>query len=80
MFYSFFVEEKYRNFLRLFWYWDNNFSNSFIEYCMNVYIFGNWFFIVFVNYGFYKIVEISVEKYGSDVKDLFRKIFMWMMD
>lgn len=47
---------------------------------MKVCVFGNWFFLVIVKYGFYKIVEISVEKYGSDVKDLFRKIFMWMMD
>lgn len=72
MFYSFFVEEKYRNFLRLFWYWDNNFSNSFIEYCMKVYVFGNWFFLV----------EIGVEKYGSGVKDFIKKKFLcgWWID
>lgn len=43
---------------------------------MKVYVFGNWFFLVFVNYGFYKIVEISVEKYGSGVKDFIKKKFL----
>lgn len=47
---------------------------------MNVHIFGNRPSTAFAKYGLHKTAEISVEKYGSDVKDLFRKTFMWMMD
>lgn len=63
MFHSSLVEEKHRNFLRLFWYRDNNPSNSLIEYRMKVHLFGNRPFPA----------EIGVEKYGSGVKDFIKK-------
>lgn len=75
MFHSSLVEEKHRNFLRLFWYRDNNPSNSLIEYRMKVHVFGNRPFPAFANYGLHKTAEISVEKYGSGVKTLLRKNF-----
>lgn len=75
MFHSFLVEEKHRHFLRFFWYRDNNPSNSLIEYRMKVHVFGNRPSPAIANYGLHKTAEISVEKYGSDVKDFIQKNF-----
>lgn len=81
MFHSFLVEEKHRYFLRFFWYRDNNPSNSLIEYHMKVRVFGNRPSPAIAKYGLHKTAEISVEKYGSDVKDFIqKKTCMWMMD
>lgn len=41
MFCNFKVPEHHRDFLRFFWYKDNNFDELLIEYMMTVHIFGN---------------------------------------
>ena len=41
MFYQFRVHDKHRDFLRFFWYEDNDFSKPLIEYRMCVHVFGN---------------------------------------
>ena len=41
MFYSFYVNEDHRDYLRFFWYKDNDPSSDLIEYRMCVHVFGN---------------------------------------
>ncbi|XP_033105146.1 uncharacterized protein LOC117107553 [Anneissia japonica] len=41
MFYCFEVAEKHRNFLRFFWYADNDYDKPLIEYRMRKHVFGN---------------------------------------
>lgn len=42
---------------------------------MKVHVFGNRPSPAIANYGLHKTAEISVEKYGSDVKDCIQKNF-----
>lgn len=56
MFYFFLVREDYRDYLRFFWYKDNDVDVFLIEYRMKVYAFGNLFLFVVVIYGFRKCV------------------------
>lgn len=71
MFYNFKVILEYRDFLRFFWYEDNDFKCLFIEYCMIVYVFGNGFFFFVVIYGFRKLVEL----FSEDVKEFINNNF-----
>ena len=41
MFHCSVVSKEHRNFLRFFWYRDNNINNDLIEYQMRVHVFGN---------------------------------------
>lgn len=71
MFHSFLVEEKHRNYLRFFWYRDNDPSNS-----LRVpHVFGNRPSPATANYGLHKTAGISVQKYRSDMKDFIQKNF-----
>ena len=41
MFYQFRVTENHRDYIRFFWYRDNDFSKPLIEYRMTSHVFGN---------------------------------------
>ena len=65
MFYNFQVTENHRDFLRFFWYRDNNPDLELIEYRMTVHVFGNTPSPAIATYGMRK----SVENADSDVQD-----------
>lgn len=68
MFYCFLVEEQHRDFLRFFWYSDNNPDQELVEYRMRVHVFGNKPSPSVASYGLQKIAEVSENKYGADVQ------------
>lgn len=68
MFHSFVVKEEHRNYLRFFWYKDNNPLNQLIEYRMTVHLFGNSPSPAVACYFLKKTAHESELKYGSDVK------------
>jgi len=67
MFYCFQVSEEHRNYLRFFWYENNDPQNSLIEYRMCVHVFGNKPSPSVATYGLRKTAEICAETYGPDV-------------
>ena len=71
MFYRFRVEEKRRNFLRFYWYRNNNPGDELIEYRMRALVFGNSPFPVVATFGLRNIVELA----DLDVKDLVNSNF-----
>ncbi|VDI07405.1 Hypothetical predicted protein [Mytilus galloprovincialis] len=75
MFYQFYVREEDRNFLRFFWYKDNNPDNPLIEHRMCVNVFGNSASPAVATYGLRKTVENSNETFGSDVKTFVNRDF-----
>ncbi|XP_069129320.1 uncharacterized protein [Argopecten irradians] len=75
MFYEFRVEEKHRNFLRFFWFKDNNPDLELIEYRMCVHVFGNSPSPAIATYGLRKSAEAVEEIYGKDVSEFVRKDF-----
>ena len=64
MFYSFYVHQKHRDFLRFIWYQDNNPNKPLVEYRMCVHVFGNSPSPAIATYGLRK----SVENADEDVK------------
>jgi len=71
MFYSFYVQEEHRNFLRFMWYEDNEPEKPMIEYRMCVHVFGNSPSPAVATYGLRKTVETS----EADVKDFVNSDF-----
>ncbi|XP_013396919.2 uncharacterized protein LOC106163784 [Lingula anatina] len=71
MFYSFLVNEEHRDFLRFFWYRDNDPKKEIIEYRMRVHVFGNTPSPAVATYGLRKAVEHADE----DVKHFVTKNF-----
>lgn len=71
MFYNCFVVVEYRDYIRFFWYEDNDLFKFLIDYYMIVYVFGNSLFFVVVIYGLCKVVE----KVELDVQDFIYKNF-----
>lgn len=67
MFYFFYVDFSYRDFLCFLWFEDNKFGNLIMEYWMNVYFFGNGFSLVVVIFGFRRIVIDGEEEFGENV-------------
>lgn len=67
MFYFFYVNFLYRDFLCFFWFEDNVIRKFIVEYCMNVYFFGNGLSLVVVIFGLRKIVVDGEEKFGKVV-------------
>ena len=59
MFHNFKVKENHRNFLKFFWYRNNNPDLDFIEYRMTVHVFGNTPSPAIASYGLCKSVEHS---------------------
>lgn len=68
MFYSFLVKEDQRDFLRFFWYKENNPDLGLIEYRMKAHVFGNSPSPAIATYGLRKSVE------GDDVDDDVRNL------
>ena len=71
MFHNFKVKENHRNFLKFFWYRDNNPDLDFIEYRMTVHVFGNTPSPAIASYGLRKSVEHSTH----DVRDFVNRNF-----
>ena len=71
MFYSFYVREDHRNYLRFLWYRNKDPSENMIEYRMCVHVFGNSPSPAVATYGLRKTVQNSQE----DVKEFVRKNF-----
>ena len=72
MFYQFFVIPEHRDYLRFFWYEQNNPERPLIEYRMCVHVFGNKPSPAVASYGLRKTVEHCSDLCGPDVKD-----FVW---
>nr|XP_034318941.1 uncharacterized protein LOC105335138 [Crassostrea gigas] len=75
MFYQFYVKKEHRDFLRFFWYKNNNPDLPLIEYRMCVHVFGNAPSPAIATYGLRKTVENCENTYGSDVKDFVNRNF-----
>ena len=71
MFYSFLVEEKDRDYLRFFWYAENDPMKELVEYRMRVHVFGNKPSPSVANFGLQKTASVSESEYGSDVKEIY---------
>nr|XP_034339039.1 uncharacterized protein LOC117693077 [Crassostrea gigas] len=67
MFYCFVVSEKHRNFLRFFWYENNDPEKELVEYRMRVHVFGNSPSPAVATYGLRKAAQSGEEVYGFDV-------------
>ena len=75
MFYCFLVSEKHRNFLRFFWYLDNDPNSELVEYRMRVHVFGNSPSPSVASYGLRKIAERSREDFGIDIQEFIANDF-----
>jgi hypothetical protein len=75
MFYQFYVKPEHRDFLRFFWYKDNDPQLPLIEHRMCVHVFGNAPSPAIATYGLRKIAEISEYLYGSDVNKFIHRDF-----
>lgn len=67
MFYNFLVAEKHRDYLRFFWFSENDPSEEFVEYRMRVHVFGNRPSPAVANFGLRKTAAVSETEYGKDV-------------
>ncbi len=75
MFHSFVVREDHRDFLRFFWYKDNNPNNEVIEYRMTVHVFGNTSSPAVATYGLRKTATIGELQHGHDAREFVEKDF-----
>ncbi|XP_014676616.1 PREDICTED: uncharacterized protein LOC106816503 [Priapulus caudatus] len=75
MFYCFSVSESDRNFLRFFWYENNDPNKALIEYRMNKHVFGNSPSPAVASYGLRRTVAECESEFGSDVKQFVEKDF-----
>jgi hypothetical protein len=75
MFYQFRVTENHKDYIRIFWYQDNDFSKRLIEYRMTSHVFGNTPSPAVATYG----LRQPVAKSDEDVKFFVCETFMWMM-
>ncbi|XP_033761542.1 uncharacterized protein LOC117343309 [Pecten maximus] len=73
MFYSFLVREDHRDYLRFFWYRNNNPNLELIEYRMRAHVFGNSPSPAVANYGLKKSVDS--QDVDPTVKDLVERNF-----
>ena len=71
MFYRFRVHPDHQDFLRFFWYMNNNPDEELIEYRMRVHVFGNCASPAVATYGLNKAVENA----DDDVRELIRRNF-----
>ena len=75
MFYCFLVSENHRNFLRFFWYLDNDPDSELVEYRMRVHVFGNSPSPAVASYGLRKIADRSKEDFGIDIQEFISNDF-----
>lgn len=71
MFYSFYVNHEHRNYLRFFWYKDNDFDKPLVEFRMCVHVFGNSPSPAIATYGLRQSVKNSDDDVKSFVNDDF---------
>ncbi|XP_056016956.1 uncharacterized protein LOC130053617 [Ostrea edulis] len=69
MFYCFKVKENHCNFLRFFWFKDNNPNNPMVEYRMTVHVFGNRPSPAVATYGICRTALNVETEFGQDVRD-----------
>ncbi|KAL0172932.1 hypothetical protein M9458_033243, partial [Cirrhinus mrigala] len=67
MFHCFLVKPEDRNFLRFFWYEENDPEKSVIKYRMKVHIFGNSPFPAVMIYGLRQAAKEAESEFGADV-------------
>ncbi|XP_077119086.1 uncharacterized protein LOC143775127 [Ranitomeya variabilis] len=75
MFHCFLVKEEHRNYLRFFWYHNNDPYKDIVEYRMKVHIFGNSPSPAVAIYGLRHSAREGEAKYGSDVRSFVEKDF-----
>ncbi|XP_070548926.1 uncharacterized protein [Ptychodera flava] len=75
MFHSFHVNKEHRDYLRFFWFKDNDSTKPVIQYRMNVDLFGNVSSPAIATFGLRKMAEDGVSTYGEDVKEFIDKNF-----
>lgn len=75
MFHAFHVREDHRDFLRFFWYKDNNPEEEVIEYRMKVHLFGNTSSPAIATCGLRKTALDGEQEYGSDAREFVEKDF-----
>lgn len=75
MFHSFFVRPEDRNFLRFFWYQDNDPSKEVIEFRMKVHIFGNSPSPAVAIYGLRLAAQAEETEYGTDAREFVERDF-----
>ncbi|XP_073412242.1 uncharacterized protein [Dendrobates tinctorius] len=75
MFHCFLVRERDRNFLRFYWYRDNDPTKEVTEYRMRVHIFGNSPSPAVAIYGLKRSAQEGETEYGSDVRQFIEKDF-----
>ncbi|XP_071139321.1 uncharacterized protein [Mytilus edulis] len=75
MFYSFKVDEKHRDYLRFFWYTDNDFDKPLTVYRMCVHVFGNSPSPAIASYGLRKTAMEGENEFGSDMLDFVTRDF-----
>jgi hypothetical protein len=66
MFYSFFVNEEHRDFLRFLWFRNNDPQNEVIDYRMKVHLFGNTSSPAVATFGLKKTAKEEEHKFGQD--------------
>ncbi|XP_077538319.1 uncharacterized protein LOC144150835 [Haemaphysalis longicornis] len=66
MFYSFFVREDHRDFLRFLWFENNDMSKEIVEYRMKVHVFGNSPSPAVATYGLRRTARQGSLLYGED--------------
>jgi hypothetical protein len=69
MFYSFFVNEKHRDFLRFLWFRNNDPDDDIIDYRMKVHLFGNTSSPAVATLGLRKTANEGQHVYGKDAKE-----------
>jgi hypothetical protein len=75
MFYCFRVQQEHRDYLRFFWYRNNNPEDDLVEYRMKVHVFGNRPSLAVAAYGLRMIAGISSKTFGEDVKLIVERDF-----
>ena len=71
MFHNFKVKEDHRNFLRFFWYKDNDPESELIEYRMTVHVFGNTPSPAIATYGLHRSIEQAPAEVRNFVENNF---------
>ena len=75
MFHCFEVSEEHRNFLRFFWYQDNDVTGKVIEYRMRVHVFGNSPSPAVAVYGFRRAIREGAQRFGTDTVNFVERHF-----
>lgn len=68
MFHSFYVEPYHRDFLRFFWFANNDPTGELVQYRSNVHIFGNTSSPAVAIFGLRKAAELYSEQHGDNQK------------